>query len=828
MQFTHVFLTVVVLFHFVHFGFAQEVTTFDHGDSIQSVAFSPMNNSLIASAGGHNTIKLWDWQRDTVKTLSGHQQKVNSIVFSPDGRLLVSGSEDRTIKIWDVSQWENIESREPITIRMPYSIHTVVFHPDGQLLATSGRHAKLLDISNRTEIATLQHDNWVWTAAFSHDGNYFATDDGVGTTVKVWDVQREQIATILDGHTSDINFVKFSPDDQTLASSSWGGEVKLWHVSNWELLGTLRPNGVATVDFSADGKVLASGGWGEVTLWSVASGEKIATLQGHTGLIRGVAFSSDGTLLASGGEGGMVRVQNIKNHLESIHPPNIVRLIYFLPSDRTAQSDIDSKIEAWVEGAQTFFADTMEKYGYGRKTFTYETDESGKAVVHHIAGKFTDAYYDQQNKWIIWDEIREAGFDPTKNIYIAFMDFSEILDGLHCGTGGNWDHGGVVNLIASEECLDGDYGHWLAVHEIGHAFGLKHDYRNHPNPTVDLMVSSACTAELLNVHPYFNSETPFFNEPTTIEMWPPRAVDPEGIRLRFTITDPDGLHQARLVSATLVEDYFAGRDYAEEQDYLDQYILDCKSLSGSSPTVTFITTQLASDNDIVILQVIDVNGNFTEGRFPVNTTSLSQHLEDVNGDGIVNIQDLVLVAGNFGQTGQNVADVNEDGVVNIQDLVLVAGAFGRGAAAPSVWHRDLGITPTWAEVQQWLREARQVNLTDPTFQKGILVLEQLLVALTPKETALLPNYPNPFNPETWIPYQLAAPAEVAVSIYAIDGKLVRALELGYQPIGIYESRSRAAYWDGKNALGESVASGVYFYTLTAGDFTATRKMLIRK
>ena len=108
------------------------------------------------------------------------------------------------------------------------------------------------------------------------------------------------------------------------------------------------------------------------------------------------------------------------------------------------------------------------------------------------------------------------------------------------------------------------------------------------------------------------------------------------------------------------------------------------------------------------------------------------------------------------------------------------------------------------------------------------MLEQLLAILTPKETALLPNYPNPFNPETWIPYQLAEPADVSIAIYAADGKLVRTLALGHQPVGIYESRSRAAYWDGRNALGEPVASGLYFYTLTAGEFKATRKMLIRK
>ena len=109
-----------------------------------------------------------------------------------------------------------------------------------------------------------------------------------------------------------------------------------------------------------------------------------------------------------------------------------------------------------------------------------------------------------------------------------------------------------------------------------------------------------------------------------------------------------------------------------------------------------------------------------------------------------------------------------------------------------------------------------------------MILERLLKTLAPQRTVLLANYPNPFNPETWIPYQLAVPADVSISIYSANGQLVRTLALGHQPVGIYEVRSRAAYWDGKNTVGESVASGVYFYTLTAGDFTATRKMLILK
>ena len=201
---------------------------------------------------------------------------------------------------------------------------------------------------------------------------------------------------------------------------------------------------------------------------------------------------------------------------------------------------------------------------------------------------------------------------------------------------------------------------------------------------------------------------------------------------------------------------------------------------------------------------------------------------DVNGDGTVNIQDLVVVAANLDKQGENAADVNGDGVVNIQDLVLVAGALGQDAAAAPSWRRDAFVGISTADVQGWLAEAQQMNWTDPRARKGVLFLERLLAALLPQETRLLANYPNPFNPETWIPYQLAKPADVNVSIYATDGALVRTLALGHQAIGVYQSRGRAAYWDGRNALGEPVASGVYFYTLTAGEFIATRRMLILK
>jgi hypothetical protein len=100
--------------------------------------------------------------------------------------------------------------------------------------------------------------------------------------------------------------------------------------------------------------------------------------------------------------------------------------------------------------------------------------------------------------------------------------------------------------------------------------------------------------------------------------------------------------------------------------------------------------------------------------------------------------------------------------------------------------------------------------------------------IIPEKSALLQNYPNPFNPETWIPFHLKNEASVSVRIYSINGQLIRTLDLGHKDAGIYVSRSDAAYWDGKNESGEGVASGIYYYTIDAGDFFATRKMIVKK
>ena len=234
---------------------------------------------------------------------------------------------------------------------------------------------------------------------------------------------------------------------------------------------------------------------------------------------------------------------------------------------------------------------------------------------------------------------------------------------------------------------------------------------------------------------------------------------------------------------------------------------------------------------------------------------------DVNGDGQINVIDLMWIAISYGIRGDGLpADVNADGIVNVQDFAMVAAAVDAAnrlpqeaeqalfavleqageiedaPAAPMEFRMPqhaLSRSIVYSNVAAALADARILAATDARLRKGVAHLETLLALLTemntvPETTALLPNYPNPFNPETWIPYQLAEEGDVSLQIYSVNGTLIRTFALGYQPAGIYQRRSRAAYWDGRNQIGEPVASGVYFYTLTAGDFTATRKLLIRK
>ena len=203
---------------------------------------------------------------------------------------------------------------------------------------------------------------------------------------------------------------------------------------------------------------------------------------------------------------------------------------------------------------------------------------------------------------------------------------------------------------------------------------------------------------------------------------------------------------------------------------------------------------------------------------------------DINEDGRINAVDLLLVvAALTADTPTNPrTDVNGDGTVNVADLLVVIENLDDPVSAAAPMSIETATLLDRAKLEAQLNILHAENDRTLKYQRAIAFLQNLLSVSRPDQTRLLANYPNPFNPETWIPYELAKATEVWILIYDASGTVVRRLALGHQPAGYHTSRSRAAYWDGKNEVGETVASGVYFYTLETGEFTATRKMLIRK
>ncbi|RKU26741.1 hypothetical protein C6499_12785, partial [Candidatus Poribacteria bacterium] len=246
-----------------------------------------------------------------------------------------------------------------------------------------------------------------------------------------------------------------------------------------------------------------------------------------------------------------------------------------------------------------------------------------------------------------------------------------------------------------------------------------------------------------------------------------------------------------------------------------------KAKAGGETQVTLENFEFSSISGEVIPSV-PPNITITVGEYPA---------WDVNQDGRVSVADLVLVAKDLGSgVPTNLrTDVNRDGTINIQDLIIVAQYLGESAAAaaPAVIAINNGeLTPEM--IQAWIAEAKIENDGSIVFQQGIANLEWLLTLFIPEKTTLLANYPNPFNPETWIPYHLANPSDVTITIYNRHGTVVRQLDLGHQREGYYTSKPRAAYWDGRNEIGERVASGIYFYQLQADHRSFLRKMVILK
>ena len=638
----------------------------------------------------------------------------------------------------------------------------------------------------------------IYRITFSPDGSTLASG-GWDRNVRLWDVASGQLKTVLTGHSHNATGVAFSPDGSTLASGSLDKTVRLWDVASEQqkFVLTGHTDRVESVAFSPDGSTLASTGWGDQTirLWDAASGEPKAILVGHTDDVFSAVFSPDGSTLASAGI-STVHLWDVASKQRKatlrLGGQSWTRSVAFSPDGSTLASAGTSTVHLWDMASDRLNA-ILTGHLVGIESIAFSPDGSTLAS--------TGMWHDQTVR--LWD--------------VASGQLKSVLIG---------HQGALVSVAFSPD------GSTLA------SGGLE------PVVLWDLTATAATTPAIVRISPDLTQPL-IIGEQITISI---NVVGGENVAgyQATVVFDPDAFIYFSSDKGEYLSDEAFFTAPVVEKNYvtLASASAEGKNGDGTLATITFQVVD-AKASGFLLTQAIFVNPE-GERLFPCvenhivvgdiaedaivegGTGSESVYLaEDVNSDGVVNILDLALVSSNFGQTGENEADVNGDGIVDIVDLVMVAAALGNTADAPSVHPQSFAMLTT-ADVQGWLTQAQHLNLTDVASQRGIHFLERLLTVLTPEKTILLPNYPNPFNPETWIPYQLASSSDVQIIIYDTRGTTIRRLALGHQLAGYYTTHGRAVHWDGRNDLGERVATGVYFYQLQADNLSLLRKMVILK
>ncbi|NEP26755.1 AAA-like domain-containing protein, partial [Moorena sp. SIO3I6] len=397
-----------------------------HRFGVRDVKYSP-DGKLLASASEDRTVKLWNVETGTLlQTLEGHRGKLWSVNFSPDGRLLASSSEDGTVRIWRVADGSEVQILEGHS----NWVRSVSFSPDGQTLASgsSDKTVKLWKVADGTEVQTIEeHRNAVTSVSFSPDGKTLASaswDD----TVKLWNLENGKLIQTLKGHRHNVRSVSFSPNGTTLASTSEDNTIKLWSVANGTLLQTLEGHRspVWSVSFNPNGRILASAGSDNIVkLWNLEDLKDLEpatiepqTLRGHRSRIWSVSFSPDGQTLASASADSTVKLWA----LNSTEPQTLeahggdVKNVSFSPDGKLlAFASSDNTVKLWqVEDGIVLY--TLEGHGSSVRSVSFSPD--GKLLASGSSDKTVKLWQVEDGKLLQTLEghrslVRSVSFSPV-------------------------------------------------------------------------------------------------------------------------------------------------------------------------------------------------------------------------------------------------------------------------------------------------------------------------------------------------------------------------------------------------------------------------------
>ena len=787
----------------VHTGSELKLLT-DNTGFVKSVAFSPDGKTVVISTS--NKFIVWDVASGEIKLVRSLTiGDVCAAVFSPDGKTIATGGsgKEEGLQLWDAGTGTLIKTFSGLKS----GADTLAFSPDGKTIATGGDEdgtIKLWDVDTGNIKSTLkvESNSDIENIAFSPDGNAIAGCAGwLDRKVHLWDVASGTLRTSLIGHTDGVDYVSFSPDGRTLASGGEDNTIVLWDVETLRYKTTLtsHTDHIEGIAFSPDGKIIATGSRdGRIILWNTETFQKKTAITGHTYGFQSIAFSPDGKTIATGGEDRTIRLWDTATGENTStfygHIANVASIAFSPDGNTIASGGGFTVLNRW-------YADD-----YTVKLWDVATGKNTATLLEHKKS------------------VNHLTFSPDGQYLVSSVNEHAIFR--DPGTGNPlWSITGEKIEPIPNSTQDREVVGPIRFSADGRTFVSANKstirlWNTKSRQTVATFMRP--TAEFSNVISSNTAFSPDGNTVATIyhenEM---HLLNVATGKIRTFITG----HTSRFSSIAFSPD---GQTLASAgtDDSIRFWNPKNGELKISLAGIPNGIEQIVFSPDGQILATASWDGTILLWDVP-SAINLSLHESDITGDGVLSIHDLLLVAANFGQTDTTAIDVNLDEVVDIADLIKIASELEIAAITPELSY-DINVVPTIAEVKTWINEAKQLDLFDPINRKGVDFLIKLLKSITPNQTALLPNYPNPFNPETWIPYQLAQPTDVTIHIYATNGDVIRTLDLGHQTIGLYHHPSTAAYWDGTNELGENVASGIYFYTLTAGTFTATRKMLIIK